>query len=886
MKSNILLFTFFATVFQIQAQIDPYLPDPNPPAVLPGYTLVWSDEFNYTGKPLSSNWSYETGFVRNNEHQWYQADNANVKDGALQIEGRRQTFKNPNYVAGSSDWKTNREYVQFTSASIHARGKKSFRYGRWEIRAKIPAVTGAWPAIWTLGDWGEWPTNGEIDIMEYYGDGILANAAWGSTTRWQGVWDSSKTPMSYFKAKDSNWANKYHVWVMDWTPEFIKIYLDGELLNTIETAKTRNADGSNPFTSRNHYPLLNLALGGNNGGDPNSPNYPITYYVDYIRVYQLDPNYSNCFMPLNAAANLAPDPECNNASPAGTGARVRSRDLMRVYCGLYSAQITGGTYSQPIAWTPGKSYRVRAMIYANGDDVVLGANGLGESNDVEYLVQQPYKSWQQIDFVFTAPPEAGNSGGIFFSGAAGSLIDNIEVYEVADAFLQVSRTQLHFDLGKTRKQFRVTGANLTEDLVLTAPQGITLDKTTLTKEEVAKGAIITAQFDGVTAISNKYILISNPQFARLLYIKSTLQPSDANLIGNWAGRGLTGAGSEPNKFGWIANGSVTWSTANAIANVRYTDQTTSGNYRLNGAPWAGRVLHIRWDSGVSPGNSYSYPVELKAGRNYTLKGLIGWQANGGTYGIYSVGINSQPDNKGLSYMSYHKTIHQNDKWKLYDFNQLFSVPADGTYYVTFDNSGGIMGAVAELDLREGVNLPAELAAIPNTLHFNNDNRVRPFALQGKFLKEDMVITLPEGVTINRADVTADALNAGLVVIQATFDGTRSFQNELMTFSNEEISVSLVVSAEQFATSVPALKEQSNSLTARFMGNELMLTMELTAGGQYHFEIFTLQGVRVHQHTAQLDAGKQTLSLPLQVAPGQYLLRMMNGDVVKVTKVIR
>ena len=83
--------------FQLFAQVDPYSPDPNPPAVLPGYKLSWSDEFNYTGKPSSANWSYETGFVRNEEHQWYQSDNANVSNGTLQITGRRERVKNPNY---------------------------------------------------------------------------------------------------------------------------------------------------------------------------------------------------------------------------------------------------------------------------------------------------------------------------------------------------------------------------------------------------------------------------------------------------------------------------------------------------------------------------------------------------------------------------------------------------------------------------------------------------------------------------------------------------------------------------------------------------------------------------------------------------------------------
>lgn len=291
-KNHLLLACCLLSGLNVKAQIDPYSVDPNPPTQISGYELVWSDEFNDTGKPNSQNWNYEYGFVRNNEDQWYQESNANCRDGALQIEGRKERFLNPNYNPNSSDWRQKRQYVDYTSASINTMNLQSWQYGRFEIRAKIPAVDGSWPAIWTLGNNYEWPSSGEIDIMEYYDNSILANAAWGTSTRWVAQWDSSKKPMSYFLNKDAEWANKYHVWRMDWDSENIHLYLDDELLNTIELSKTINPTGINPFRQP-HYILLNLALGGDNGGNPENPDYPVTYYVDYVRVYQKIPASNN-----------------------------------------------------------------------------------------------------------------------------------------------------------------------------------------------------------------------------------------------------------------------------------------------------------------------------------------------------------------------------------------------------------------------------------------------------------------------------------------------------------------------------------------------------------------------------------------------------------------
>ena len=257
---------------------------------------MWTDEFNNDGKP-SDAWNFETGFVRNEELQWYQADNARVKDGCLIIEGRKEVVDNLNYVAGSNDWKENRKVAEYTSSSLTTANSFHFMYGRLEVRAKIPTIMGAWPAIWTLGNQWDWPMCGEIDIMEcYLVDGrrnILANACWSSSQKWVAVWNNKAMPLSHFSDKDSDWINKYHVWRMDWDVSKISLYLDGELLNEINLSETHNQGWSgnrkNPFSNDidgfGHYILLNLAI-GSNGGEPCNSDFPVKYEVDYVRVYQ------------------------------------------------------------------------------------------------------------------------------------------------------------------------------------------------------------------------------------------------------------------------------------------------------------------------------------------------------------------------------------------------------------------------------------------------------------------------------------------------------------------------------------------------------------------------------------------------------------------------
>ena len=256
------------------------------------WELVWSDEFNGQGEPDKEVWNFERGFVRNQEDQWYQKENAFMQDGVLVIEARKEHRPNPTYDPESRHWGRKREFIEYSSACITSARKKMFLYGRMEVRAKIPVAGGAWPAIWTLGSGVEWPSCGEIDVMEYYRIGgvphILANAAWGNDRKYDAVWNSKKIPYSHFTDKDSLWAEKFHVWRMDWDENNIRIFLDDELLNDIPLSTTINGSigkGENPF-HKPQYILLNLALGGMNGGKIDDSALPMRYEIDYVRIYQ------------------------------------------------------------------------------------------------------------------------------------------------------------------------------------------------------------------------------------------------------------------------------------------------------------------------------------------------------------------------------------------------------------------------------------------------------------------------------------------------------------------------------------------------------------------------------------------------------------------------
>jgi len=252
---------------------------------LKAYKLVWADEFNNNGAPDVTNWKFEQGFVRNNELQWYQSQNAWCSNGLLIIEGRKEHLPNPNYNAQSANWKTNRQFKEYTSASLNTSGLHSWKYGRFVMRAKIDTSAGLWPAFWTLGVSGEWPSNGEIDIMEYYQRKLLANVACGTSTRYKAKWYSNSKLISDFT--DKKWVDNFHIWRMDWDEKGISLYVDDSLMNHVDLKDlvNRDAKGTNPF-NQPQYLLLNLALGGDNGGETSTTTFPRRFEIDYVRVYQ------------------------------------------------------------------------------------------------------------------------------------------------------------------------------------------------------------------------------------------------------------------------------------------------------------------------------------------------------------------------------------------------------------------------------------------------------------------------------------------------------------------------------------------------------------------------------------------------------------------------
>lgn len=249
------------------------------------WQLVWADEFDTDGPPNPKNWRFESGFARNKELQWYQPDNAQCKGGMLVIEGRREQKANPTYKGGSTDWRTSRPTIDYTASSLITRGLHSWQYGRFEMRGRIDTRAGLWPAFWSLGQTGQWPANGEVDIMEYYRGMLLANVAWGTAQRFKAEWRTTKKMIESFN--DPAWSQKFHVWRMDWDETAIALYVDDQLLNRVSLSETINKDGTgvNPF-KQPHYLLLNLAIGGDNGGDPSTTPFPNRFEVDYVRVYQ------------------------------------------------------------------------------------------------------------------------------------------------------------------------------------------------------------------------------------------------------------------------------------------------------------------------------------------------------------------------------------------------------------------------------------------------------------------------------------------------------------------------------------------------------------------------------------------------------------------------
>ncbi len=255
------------------------------PAPTPGYRLVWSDDFSKDpdGLPDPTKWGYEEGFIRNHESQYYtkaRLENARVEKGQLVIEARKE-----NYVYDDSvDHST--LPAHYTSAALETIGKADWTYGRIEVRAKLPAGKGVWPAIWTLGSninqpGVGWPRCGEIDIMELVGKqpGVIHGTI-HYYANGKHVGKGTEIPIAHPESD-------FHVYSAEWTPDRIDIYVDDKKYNSFDLSLASN-DGQNPFR-KPQYLILNLALGGDWGGPIDDSIFPQRMTVDYVHIYQKSP---------------------------------------------------------------------------------------------------------------------------------------------------------------------------------------------------------------------------------------------------------------------------------------------------------------------------------------------------------------------------------------------------------------------------------------------------------------------------------------------------------------------------------------------------------------------------------------------------------------------
>ncbi|HEY0678322.1 MAG TPA: glycoside hydrolase family 16 protein [Chitinophagaceae bacterium] len=236
-------------------------------------TPMWSDEFDYTGLPASAKWGYDLGGSGwgNNELQYYTdlISNAKVENGNLTITARKENMGNRNY----------------TSARLITKNKGDFLYGRIDVRAKLPAGRGTWPAIWMLPtDWayGDWPKSGEIDIMEHVGydpNKVLFSV---HTQAYNHSIGTQKSGGQLIPTAITD----FHNYRLDWTPYAVRGYFDDNLVFTF----VNEGKGSPtwPFDKRFHL-LLNLAVGGNWGGAQGVDDtvFPASLVVDYVRVYKM-----------------------------------------------------------------------------------------------------------------------------------------------------------------------------------------------------------------------------------------------------------------------------------------------------------------------------------------------------------------------------------------------------------------------------------------------------------------------------------------------------------------------------------------------------------------------------------------------------------------------
>lgn len=280
------------------------------------WSLVWSDEFS--GKEIDrSKWTYDIGNWivdengngiapgwGNNEKEYYTDSNENafIDDGKLVIKAKKEQVTDQ---FGTYD---------YTSAKLKTKGLFSKKYGRYEIKAKLPVGKGLWPALWMLPEedkYGSWAASGEIDIVEAWGSRPTTVAG---TIHYGEGWPNNKYTGKEFDLPEKRGIDKWHTYALEWEPGELRWYVDGELYQTQNKWYSKGKDNAANFSypapfDQEFYLVMNLAVGGWFDGEVNeTTKFPSQMEVDYVRVYDLKKrDYREPVEPVSGPVELPAD---------------------------------------------------------------------------------------------------------------------------------------------------------------------------------------------------------------------------------------------------------------------------------------------------------------------------------------------------------------------------------------------------------------------------------------------------------------------------------------------------------------------------------------------------------------------------------------------------
>ncbi|WP_200761672.1 glycoside hydrolase family 16 protein [Poriferisphaera corsica] len=312
------------------------------------WELTWSDEF--TGSAINTNqWHVENrGYWNNNELQYYLPRQVSVSTGQLLIKSENISvagYPHP-YISGRVQTK----YTQ--------------KFGRFEVRAKLPSTKGIWPAIWLLPASTPWPSGGEIDIMEAGGSQpfrVTQAYHWGANYD-QRQYVSNETWGS------TPWPDEFHTFAAEWEPNEIRYYVDNNHVYTVNSSMA-------PISNTPMNLILNTAVGGWFDGNPdNSTQFPQTFAIDYVRMYQKSAPQTHALLNAafeedangwNLSGNAYIQTHNTNTNPQSIAFEGEGGAALKLF-GYSNTHVTQNL----IDITPNETVTLSARVRTNADDTI------------------------------------------------------------------------------------------------------------------------------------------------------------------------------------------------------------------------------------------------------------------------------------------------------------------------------------------------------------------------------------------------------------------------------------------------------------------------------------------------------------------------------------